>query len=113
MPEKNHQKIIVVSVMKFVWYLLQCWIQGGGAVIQTLRKGGGGLQENFFGPFGPQFGLKIREGRPPRSLPWIYHCSTTNYRNIVCTALFDEHCPGAGDRNKSNMSLLNFFQAPI
>ena len=64
MPEKNHQKIIVVSVMKFVWYLLQYWIQGG-PVIQTLRKGRGGLQENFFGPFGPQFGLKIRGGRAP------------------------------------------------
>ena len=32
-------------------------------VIQTLRKkvgGGGGAQKNFFQPFGPQFGLKIR-----------------------------------------------------
>ena len=35
----------------------------GGSVIQTLRKGrGGGLQKNFFRPFGSQFGLKIRGG---------------------------------------------------
>ena len=47
-------------------------------VIQTLRKkaGGGGSQKNFFQPFGPQFGLKIRGwggGGPPGTLPWIYH----------------------------------------
>ena len=57
--------------------------------IQTFRWGGGGVgrrgggqssrpcdngawsQKNFFEPFRPQFGLKIRgEGRP---LPWIHH----------------------------------------
>ena len=40
---------------------------GGGAVIQTFRKGGPGLQRNFFWPFGPQFGLKIRG--PPLPSP--------------------------------------------
>ena len=38
-------------------------IRGVGAVIQILRKGGGGgasLQKNFFCPFGPQFRLNIR-----------------------------------------------------
>ena len=38
-------------------------IGGGGAVIQTLRKGEGGLSQRiFFRPFGPQFGLKIGGG---------------------------------------------------
>ena len=32
-------------------------------------------QKNFFRPFGPQFGLKIRGGGPPGPLPWIRHCS--------------------------------------
>ena len=41
----------------------------GGAVIQTLRQGGGGggLPKNFFRPFGPHFGRKIRKGGVP---PW-------------------------------------------
>ena len=30
--------------------------------------GGRRSQKNFFGPFGPQFGLKIRRGRPPGPL---------------------------------------------
>ena len=40
-------------------------------VIQTLREGGGpGLQKNFFQPFEPQVGLKIRWGGPgPRAPP--------------------------------------------
>ena len=34
-----------------------------GAVILTLRKEGGpGRQKKFFRPFGPQFGVKVREG---------------------------------------------------
>ena len=49
---------------------------GGGAVIQTLRKGEGGLSQRiFFRPFGPQFGLKIGGwGAPPGPLPWVRHC---------------------------------------
>ena len=35
---------------------------GGGAVIQTLSRGGGGLKNFFFRPFGPQVGLRIRFG---------------------------------------------------
>ena len=39
---------------------------GEGPVIQILRLGeGGGLQKNFFRPFGPQFRLKIEEGAGP------------------------------------------------
>ena len=44
---------------------------GGGAVIQTLRKGGAGSKKILFRPLGPQFGLKLREGRrqEPRAPP--------------------------------------------
>ena len=42
------------------------WDKGGGArSSRPLDKGGTGLQKNFFQPFGPQYGLKIREGGPP------------------------------------------------
>ena len=43
---------------------------GWGAVIQTLRKGGGegSLQKTFFRPFESQFGLNIR-GQAPRAPP--------------------------------------------
>ena len=44
----------------------------GGPVIQILRQGEGGQSpKNFFRPFGPQFGLKIRVGDRPRPLPCI------------------------------------------
>ena len=58
-------------------------------VVETREgAGGGGLKKkNLFGPFGPQFGLKLT-GRPgpPGPLPWIRHCSlwfsalTANWR---------------------------------
>ena len=51
--------------------------RGGGAVIQTLRLGGAGLQKPFFRPFGPQFRLTMSGGarapRAPRAPPWIRH----------------------------------------
>ena len=37
---------------------------------EPLDKGGGGLQKNFFRPFGPQFHLEIRWGREAEPLPW-------------------------------------------
>ena len=40
-------------------------VMGGG--------GGGWSPKNFFGPSGPQFGLKIRGAGPPGPLPWIRH----------------------------------------
>ena len=44
--------------------------------IRVGGRGGGGLKEKCFRPFGPQFGLKIR-GRPgplgPRAPSWIRH----------------------------------------
>ena len=43
--------------------------------ITWILKGGGGLQENFLRPFGPQFGLRIRGGGLPGPLPWIRHCT--------------------------------------
>ena len=39
--------------------------EGGGAVIQTLRQGGGGGLQKFFRPLQPQFGLKIRGSPGP------------------------------------------------
>ena len=53
-------------------------IRGGGAVIETLRKGAPELKKIFSRPFRPQFGLKISGGeggggRPLRPLPWICH----------------------------------------
>ena len=47
-------------------------IGGGGWVgsSRPLEKWGAGLQKNFFPPFGPQFGLKIRgEPGPPGPSP--------------------------------------------
>ena len=34
---------------------------------RRIGGGGGGLQKKYFWPFGPQFGLKIREGT--RAIP--------------------------------------------
>ena len=45
---------------------------GGGRSSRPGDKGAGAVSKNLFGPFGPQFGLKIRGGGGP--LPWIYHC---------------------------------------
>ena len=42
----------------------------GGGSSRPLDKGWAGLQKNFFGPFGPQFGLEIRwGGGVPRAPP--------------------------------------------
>ena len=52
---------------------LQIRVEDGGgefrAVIQILRKGGARSPKNFFRPFGPQYGLKIRGACPPGPLP--------------------------------------------
>ena len=44
---------------------------GNGHPDPEIRGGGGGsgLPKKLFRPFGPQFGLKIRGGGPPGSLP--------------------------------------------
>ena len=44
-------------------------IRGGGQSSRPWDKGGGGLQKDFFRPFGPQFGLKIRGAGPPGTSP--------------------------------------------
>ena len=53
------------------------WGGGGGfgGSSRPWDKGGGGLQEIFFVPFGPHFGRKIRGGGSPGPLPWIRHCA--------------------------------------
>ena len=44
--------------------------RGWGGQSSTPRDNGGpGLQNSFFQPFGPQFGLKIKEGCPPGPSP--------------------------------------------
>ena len=40
-------------------------IRRGRRSSRPLDKGGSGLPKKFFGPFGPQFGLKIRGGPVP------------------------------------------------
>ena len=60
--------------------LLLFWSRGRGrgrgrSCLSSLMWGG--LQKIFFWPFEPQFGLKIRGGRPalpPGPFPWIRHC---------------------------------------
>ena len=47
-------------------------IRGGGGV--------GGLHKQFFRPFGPQFGLKLRGGG---ALPWIPYCRTEALSDVV------------------------------
>ena len=43
---------------------------GGGGVFRPFEKGGGRGAKKNFGPFGPQFGLKIKGvPRPPGPLP--------------------------------------------
>ena len=41
---------------------------GGSHPDPEIRRGGGGLENKFLWPLGPQFGRKIRE-----ALPWIHH----------------------------------------
>ena len=40
----------------------------------------GSLHKQFFRPFGPQFGLKLRGGG---ALPWIPHCRTDALSDVV------------------------------
>ena len=54
---------------------------GGGHPDPEIRAGGAASKHFFFQAFGPHFGLKIRgESGPPRPLPWIRHCSETEYK---------------------------------
>ena len=52
---------------------------------------GGRSPKKISRPFGPQFGLKIREGRAPGPLHWICHCV---YWSILC--LYVGHGKGGG-----------------
>ena len=52
----------------------------GGQLSRPLDNGEPGLQKNFFRPFGPQFGLKVRGGvGTPGPLPWIRQCLLMDY----------------------------------
>ena len=52
-------------------------MRGGGAVIQTLRKGGGPVSKNIFRPFAPQSPLD-----PPLVWPLKMNFSTFVYENV-------------------------------
>ena len=68
------------------WRALTTWIRGGSRASDKKISGGFGggggrrSQNKFFRLFGPQFGLKIREGPSPWSvtvndyLQWAYFC---------------------------------------
>ena len=54
---------------------------GGRDPDPEIRGGGvGGLHKQFFRPFGPQFGLKLRGGG---ALPWIPYCRTEALSDVV------------------------------
>ena len=62
-------------------------IRGEGVVIQTLRKGrGDSIKKKIYRPFGPQFGLKIKEGpgRAPSLNPPLIN---TEVRGIYTTTI--------------------------
>ena len=87
------EQVRMVWFSSFFWWLLIAslrfsrYISGGSRpsdkrgwpFIQTLTKGGGSLQETFFRPFRPQFGLKIR-GDPGPPSPG----SATVYSSMYC-----------------------------
>ena len=56
-------------------------IKGGGGGGEG--GGGAGLEKNFFWPFGPQFGLKMRRGADPRAPPLDHHWIVTNVLTLA------------------------------
>ena len=73
-------------------------LMGGGG------GGGGGPRKKMFGPFGPQFGLRIRGGpEPPWPLPWIRHWFASN-RFYISGALNENIV-----QNHLKIALLNVF----
>ena len=67
----SHSIVLVVIENQQIYRPLEWRIQtfrygGGGSVIQTVRQRGPPVSKNnFFRPFGPHFGLKIRGGSDP------------------------------------------------
>ena len=64
-----HKSYVIICFLLVL--LVQCRIQKRGC-----GRGGGGCRspKRFSRPFGPYFGLKIRESAPPGPYPWIHHC---------------------------------------
>ena len=70
--------VIICFLLVLLVLLVQCRIQKRG-------WGGGRSPKRFSRPFGPYFGLKIRESAhtppppppppPPGPYPWIHHCT--------------------------------------
>ena len=71
--------------------------EGESSRLLDKRGGGGGLQENIFQPFGPQFGLKIRSGgggRPNEGpFPGPATGSTINLRTLFSIELSYTYFP--------------------
>ena len=67
--------IITIVIIIIIFFLGGGWGGGGGGGFSQIL---GPLDPFFFGPLGPQFGLKIRGIRGEGTLPWIRHCKKLN-----------------------------------
>ena len=61
---------------------------GGGGHLDPEIIGGGDLQKNFFRPFGPQFGLKIKGDAPAGPWPGSATGQTSTMGYLSITPLF-------------------------
>ena len=64
-------KVVLIRHSQFRIQILR--LGGGGGWSSRPLDKGGWCPKNFFLPFGPLFGLKIRGDGPPGPLPWIRH----------------------------------------
>ena len=75
---------------------------GGGGHPDPEIRGAPGLPNFSFRPFGPQFGLKIKEGpRPHRPVPWICNFTTQEmFAEVLLTVFrsFQKYSSQALDR---------------
>ena len=88
---------------KIILYIIQCFFPsvctladpelqirgggGGGSHPDPEIRGGPGLPENVFWPFGPHFGKKMGGEWGGGSLPWIRHCcnpTAIHYTLNIC-----------------------------
>ena len=74
------QKVICSTLIALAYPYFQMRGWGGG-----WDKGGPSSKKNFFRPFGPQCGLKIKEGSPSLDTPLYWECSDFFYRTSWVT----------------------------
>ena len=65
--------------------------RGGGGHPHPERRGGTGLQKNFFPPFGPHFGRKVRGGQAPRAHPLDPPLSVVAVKSVVAIRASTTH----------------------